>query len=262
MKNDLKNEKWSLVKPPHKFTNNLKIEVSNLGRIRTTTKIAEKRVLKGTLINGYPIARFKLFKKRDSQTEAAFDVYRKKIAKNTATILELKRTLKTLSRKHPNYSKTKEQIEKTSNSLTKLKADYKIKFRADELSRTINYAPLIHRLVADAFLKKPSSKQTIVSHIDHNKRNNAVSNLKWMTVEENSKHQQKSPQVIREKKSRIGKRPSRSKGYKLNESRVAQIKQRIKKGDKLSKLSKTYDVSETQLLRIKRGLNWGDVKPK
>ena len=37
MNNDFRNEKWVVVTPPFKFTNNLKIEISNHGRIRTTT---------------------------------------------------------------------------------------------------------------------------------------------------------------------------------------------------------------------------------
>lgn len=46
---------------------------------------------------------------------------------------------------------------------------------------------LIHILVADAFLPKPEGK-TEINHIDGNKANNAVSNLEWVTHQENLKH--------------------------------------------------------------------------
>lgn len=43
---------------------------------------------------------------------------------------------------------------------------------------------LIHRLVAEAFLSNPKNKPE-VDHIDTNRRNNIVDNLRWTTREEN-----------------------------------------------------------------------------
>lgn len=43
----------------------------------------------------------------------------------------------------------------------------------------------IHRLVAEAFIPNPEGKPTI-DHIDGNRQNNAVSNLRWATYSENN----------------------------------------------------------------------------
>lgn len=45
----------------------------------------------------------------------------------------------------------------------------------------------VHRLVAETFIEKPSDECNIVMHIDNNKHNNDISNLKWGTVSENTK---------------------------------------------------------------------------
>lgn len=46
---------------------------------------------------------------------------------------------------------------------------------------------LVHRLVAEAFIPNDTNKET-VNHKDGNKRNNHISNLEWMSVEDNLKH--------------------------------------------------------------------------
>lgn len=45
----------------------------------------------------------------------------------------------------------------------------------------------IHRLVAQAFIPNPDNKPT-VDHIDRNKLNNNVSNLRWATYNEQNKN--------------------------------------------------------------------------
>jgi hypothetical protein len=45
---------------------------------------------------------------------------------------------------------------------------------------------LIHRLVAKAFIPNPNNLETI-DHINKNKEDNSVDNLRWMSREDNSK---------------------------------------------------------------------------
>ena len=51
-------------------------------------------------------------------------------------------------------------------------------------------AMLIHRIVASEFIDNQDNKP-VVDHIDHDKTNNIVSNLRWASVSQNQMNQQK-----------------------------------------------------------------------
>ncbi|CAN5463606.1 hypothetical protein BH11BAC2_BH11BAC2_19460 [soil metagenome] len=120
-----------------------------------------------------------------------------------------------------------------------------------------NMTLFIHRLVADAFLTKKSTKQEFVVHLDYNKENNGVKNLRWATKEEMEKHQQKSPAVLAYRSI------NKKKGHKLTDATVKKIKQMVSDKNRkltLKQIAEHFEISEMQLYRIKSGENWSHVK--
>ncbi|MEO7045770.1 MAG: NUMOD4 domain-containing protein [Ferruginibacter sp.] len=248
MTKDYPGEQWKTVKFNFEFTNKFRLEVSNFGRLRTFNKIYDGNLLKGSMINGYRIIRLKLFTPRDEKTQAKFDYLQQQI-------LKLSRKL----RSQIENGENRKIIADTTLTLTTLKKDISKKFTEDLRKRTINYHSLFHRLVADYFLKAATSKQTIVAHLDYNKLNNRVSNLKRMTPEENYEHQKGSPYVIKEKKERRLRHNENTRTIKLTVTKVMLLKKLLNEGKPMKQLVKQFKVTDIHILRIKRGENWGDI---
>ena len=116
----------------------------------------------------------------------------------------------------------------------------------------------IHREIARLFLKKSSAKYKYVIHLNHNKLDNSVKNLKWSTLEEMIDHQQNSPAKIAYKKVQA----NRKTGLKLNADQVKGIKKVLTSKNRnvtIKQLADKYGVSEMTMYRIKSGENWGRV---
>ena len=108
----------------------------------------------------------------------------------------------------------------------------------------------VHRIVAEHFLSKTADDQHFVIHVEYNKENNSVFNLKWATEEEVVSHNNKNPEVLLK----------RTTGYKLTESDVRVIKRLLKSHKtRLSMIAKRFGITHTQLNRIRSGENWGHV---
>ena len=245
---NLRGEQWKTLTFDFEITNSGRIEVSNLGRLRTFNKISDGNLLNGSMINGYRILRLKLYTPREPKKQHKLDYFQQQVFK-------LQRKLKT--QKESNESK--KIISETDALLKQLKTDLSKKFTDDLKARTINYHSLVHRLVAANFLRKPGAKQIVVAHLDHDKLNNQASNLKWMTPEENYEHQKGSPYVIHEKEARRTRRKEDSRATKLTVTKVMLLKKMINQGKSMKQLVKQFKVTDTQILRIKRGENWADI---
>lgn len=91
--------------------------------------------------------------------------------------------------RHEHYSNTYQLVNKIKKiSPTDNGHGYKIISVRIETEQGIKKKKLyVHRLVATAFIPNPERKPT-VNHKDHNRSNNAVSNLEWVTDTENAQY--------------------------------------------------------------------------
>ena len=128
--------------------------------------------------------------------------------------------------------------------------------------KTVSKHVFLHKIVATKFIPTRAASKTYVLHLDYNKQNNRVNNLRWATYEEMIEHRKHSPKVILANK-RLAKFNRERDGHKLSATDVKQIKRKIKSPNRkisLKKLAKEFKISEMQLYRIKSGENWGHVK--
>jgi hypothetical protein len=108
----------------------------------------------------------------------------------------------------------------------------------------------VHRLVASAFVPNPSNKPT-VNHKDGDRRNNAASNLEWMTIMENNRH---SIEVLG--KHFTGESNKRSK---LKESEIRIIRQLSTDGASGPKLAQLFGLHHNNIYSIINRKTWKHV---
>ena len=116
-----------------------------------------------------------------------------------------------------------------------------------------------HREVAKLFIKKNSPRDKFVIHLNHNKTDNNIKNLKWASQKDVSIHQQKSPDKIAYKKVQH----SRTRGLKLTLTQVKAIKAVINNPRRkltYKQIADKYNVSEMTIYRIKSGENWSSAQ--
>lgn len=104
---------------------------------------------------------------------------------------------------------------------------------------------MVHKLIALTFLGLPPKGKTQIRHLDDNKINNCVSNLKWGNGKENFKDRLKN----------------NINGKKLTNDDVSFIKTELKnyKHGMLKKLSKKFKVSLGAIHNIKTNRNWKNL---
>ena len=112
----------------------------------------------------------------------------------------------------------------------------------------------VHKLVAQHFLEKESEEKIFVLHLNYDKTDNTLENLKWATKREKELHQFKNPVFVESIKNK-------KNSYKLTEGKVKIIKRQLKnKRTRITMIAKRFGVSDMQIHRIKSGENWSHVK--
>ncbi|GAA4773023.1 MULTISPECIES: HNH endonuclease [Flavobacterium] len=255
-------EIWKEVELKSPFKEKHKVFVSNYGNLRkinldTNTEIS----IKQALTEGYPSFGLSVFTEQSENDKVYLSETRQAIAAIRNEIRALNKKLKQCDGKNADYYRISKEIDSKEDLLYSSKKSYQKKYRKIENARRKNFGALTHRLVALNFIEQPTEKHSFVAHLDFDKLNNHHSNLKWMTSEENIKHQQNSPYVIKAKAIANINRSGRITRSKLSIHQVMMIKKKINEDVPLRKLAKRYNVSETQLLRIKRGINWANIAP-
>lgn len=253
-------EQWKTVKFDFEYTNSGRIEVSNLGRLRTFNKASDGNILNGSMVNGYRIIRLKLYKPRIAQKAEQLQLMQQKVLNFEKKVKSLKESLGTTSATDSDYPKLLSDYNDAVKLFTSLKKNLSKKFADDLKERVINYQSLFHRLVAIYFCKRPSEQHVVVAHLDFDKLNNRSNNLVWMTREENFIHQQNSPLVIAEKNIRNKKLRSNSNVATLTVTKVMLLKKMLNQGKPMRTLVKQFKITETQIRRIKKGENWNEIE--
>ena len=113
--------------------------------------------------------------------------------------------------------------------------------------------PLIHRLVACAFLGPPPTKFHQTNHKDCDKTNNCVDNLEWVTAQENADHAKENGLF----NARHG---SQHRDAKLSESDVRYARRRFTVGNvTIQRLADEAGVDRSSMSRAISGKNWSHV---
>jgi hypothetical protein len=114
--------------------------------------------------------------------------------------------------------------------------------------RSLKY---LHRVLAELFLEKEKPNQQVVIHLDYNKLNNDLRNLKWADRNEQMLHQQHNPNIIHK---------GRKYGYKIKPEDVRTIFRLIQEeGRSKAEVARKFNISPTQIRRILSRKNWDDV---
>lgn len=105
-----------------------------------------------------------------------------------------------------------------------------------------------HRLVALNFIPNPNNKP-FVNHIDHNPKNNHVSNLEWCTHQENIDHMMAAGRHNCHRGAVVNT-------AKLNEEDVINIIKLRSDGYLLADIAKKYNVTKTTISLIVNRKSW------
>lgn len=109
----------------------------------------------------------------------------------------------------------------------------------------------VHRMVAATFLGGPTDK-TEVNHKDGNKLNNAVSNLEWVTRQENMSHAWTNGHCAGVKLTRTGT----GQGVKLTREMATRLQDAYAAGASLASLARDFSISYQHASSVAKRKSW------
>lgn len=116
----------------------------------------------------------------------------------------------------------------------------------------VPHVRLVHRLVATAFIPNKEGKANI-NHVDGNRRNNAPSNLEWVTPSENTRHAWRTGLCSPIQGERHG-------AAKLRESDVVAIRRAYGTAARtIIQLAREYGVSDTAICCVVYRRTWRHI---
>lgn len=109
----------------------------------------------------------------------------------------------------------------------------------------------VHRLVAAAFVEKPSDEASTVNHKDFDRTNNRPDNLEWLSHGDNMRHAHAANRCA-------GRRVyTRGKDYRrLEADTVREIRRRYASGETARSLCAAFDLSHPHVYRIVNRVVW------
>jgi hypothetical protein len=123
---------------------------------------------------------------------------------------------------------------------------HSVEFKAQDRKERI----LVHRLVAREFIPNPENLP-FVMHLDDNRTNNVLVNLRWGTCQDNTDDKVSKNRQLK---------GTEIKQAVLTESAVSNIRYRLLAGCAGRSLASEYGVSEATISHIKHNHNWSHVK--
>ena len=252
MYNPLSKEVWKVYPLNYDFEGNNRLEVSNLGRVKSFNKFyPDGNMIKGSLQGGFPIIRLRLYQKRTpNQIQVINDIQK--------LIDDLNAKIKSLLNED---EKSEELRELRLNRDTEIQKRKNVNIQINK-ERAIYIGFLVHKMVAELFLEAPENdSKTFVIHKDFDKKNNAASNLEYADQHTLTQRSLSHPKnVAYNFKKNFEDKDLRVKNAKLTVNQVLYIKKRLKKGISPKKLAQKYGISVMQIYRIKTGENWNHVQ--